>query len=107
MATANLQEVSEARPRAGRVDSAPKEKRPKRRVVLAIAAVLVVLAAVWAVRKWSYGRSHESTENAQVDGHLVPVLSKVSGYVKSVNADENTHVEAGAPIVIIDESEYR
>jgi membrane fusion protein (multidrug efflux system) len=109
MATANLQEVSEARPSRppGRVEGAPKEKRPKRGIVLAIAAVLVLLAGTWAVRKWSYGRSHESTENAQVDGHLVPVLSKVSGYVSSVNADENTHVESGTPIVIIDDAEYR
>jgi len=31
-----------------------------------------------------FGRSHVSTDNAQVDGHIVPVLPKVGGYVAEV-----------------------
>jgi membrane fusion protein (multidrug efflux system) len=71
---------------------------------------LVVLAAVlglgWAVKQWLYGRSHESTDNAQVDGHLVPVLAKVSGYVTAVNVAENDRVRADSVLVRIDEREY-
>jgi membrane fusion protein (multidrug efflux system) len=71
---------------------------------------LVVLAAVlglgWAVKQWLYGRSHESTDNAQVDGHLVPVLAKVSGYVTAVNVAENDRVRADSALVRIDEREY-
>jgi membrane fusion protein (multidrug efflux system) len=71
---------------------------------------LVVLAAVlglgWAVKQWLYGRSHVSTDNAQVDGHLVPVLAKVSGYVTAVNVAENDRVRADSALVRIDEREY-
>jgi membrane fusion protein (multidrug efflux system) len=70
----------------------------------------VVLAAVlglgWALKQWLYGRSHESTDNAQVDGHLVPVLAKVSGYVTAVNVAENDRVRADSVLVRIDEREY-
>jgi membrane fusion protein (multidrug efflux system) len=58
------------------------------------------------VKQWLYGRSHESTDNAQVDGHLVPVLAKVSGYVTAVNVAENDRVRADSALVKIDEREY-
>ncbi len=66
-----------------------------------------MLAIIWAVRKWSYGRAHESTDNAQVDGHLVPVLAKVGGFVTAVRVGENDHVKEGAELVHIDDAEYK
>src|SRR5689334_9761773 len=79
----------------------------KRRFVLPIVLVLVALGALWAFKQWSYGRSHESTDDAAVDGHLVPVLAKVSGYVQAVTASDNDHVKADSLLVQIDPSEYR
>ena len=71
---------------------------------------LVLLAALlgvgWGLKQWLYGRSHETTDNAQVDGHLVPVLAKVSGYVTAVNVAENDRVRADSVLVRIDEREY-
>ncbi|MGH7616663.1 MAG: HlyD family secretion protein [Gemmatimonadaceae bacterium] len=69
--------------------------------------ILVALGGLWAFRQWSYGRTHESTDDAAVDGHLVPVLAKVSGYVQSVNAGDNDHVKADSVLVTIDPAEYR
>jgi membrane fusion protein (multidrug efflux system) len=70
----------------------------------------VILAALlgvgWGLKQWLYGRAHESTDNAQVDGHLVPVLAKVSGYVTAVNVAENDRVRADSALVKIDEREY-
>jgi membrane fusion protein (multidrug efflux system) len=62
---------------------------------------------VWGVGKWRFARTHESTDNAQVDGHIVPVLAKVGGYVQQVGVNENQPVNAGQLLVQIDESEYR
>jgi membrane fusion protein (multidrug efflux system) len=80
--------------------------RSRRRFVLPILAVLVLVAAVWAIKKWSYSRSHESTDNAQVDGHIVPVLAKVGGYVTSVTVSDNQQVREAALLVSIDSAEY-
>ncbi len=74
--------------------------------MLALVALGALLGIGWGVKQWLYGRSHESTDNAQVDGHLVPVLAKVSGYVTAVNAAENDHVRADSTLVRIDEREY-
>jgi len=95
--------------------SAPRTSTPsavtpaaggRRRIVLALVVLAAVLGFGWALKQWLYGRSHESTDNAQVDGHLVPVLAKVSGYVTAVNVAENDRVRADSTLVRIDEREY-
>jgi membrane fusion protein (multidrug efflux system) len=95
------------RPELRRVDG-EGAKRPggKRRIVLPIVALLALAILVWGVRKWTYGRSHESTDNAQVDGHIIPVLAKVGGYVTAVNAAENAPAREGDVLVRIDSAEY-
>ena len=78
-----------------------------RKRILPIIAILVLLGLIWAGRQWWYGRTHESTDNAQVDGHLVPVLAKVGGYVQTVNVAENDSVKGGQLLVKIDDAEYK
>lgn len=85
----------------------PGAGRSPRRLVLPIVGLLAIAVGVWAVQQWRYGRSHESTDNAQLDGHLVPVLSKVGGYVSAVTVAENQHVDSGQLLVSIDQAEYR
>jgi len=80
--------------------------RSKRGVILLVVALLGLLGIGWAVKRWSYGRSHESTDNAQVDGHIVPVLAKVGGYVTAVRVADNQAVREGAVLVQIDSAEY-
>ena len=104
MATATQPQSSAQRaPIPSAVTSAPGGRR---RIVLGLVALAAVLGLGWAVKQWLYGRSHESTDNAQVDGHLVPVLAKVSGYVTAVNVAENDRVRADSTLVRIDEREY-
>src|ERR1700712_2018617 len=104
MATALKQDVDS---RGVPVDSPDAPKGGKRKFVLPIVLVLVLLGAFWAFKQWSYGRAHESTDDAAVDGHLVPVLAKVSGYVQTVTVSDNDHVRADSLLVQIDPSEYR
>src|SRR5262245_18179596 len=99
MVTALKQEIGD-RTNAGTPPTSPKQG--KRRVVLPIVLVLAALGAFWGFKQWSYGRAHESTDDAAVDGHLVPVLSKVSGYVEAVQVTDNSHVNADSVVVKID-----
>ena len=105
MATATHPDLS-----ADEIPSPPAagpHRSSKRRIVLSIVAVAALAILISAFRQWSYGRAHESTDNASVDGHLIPVLAKVSGYVERVNAAENAHVAAESVLVQIDPAEYR
>ena len=79
----------------------------KRPMVLGLLGLIALAGLGWGIQKWSYGRAHESTDNAQVDGHIVPVLAKVGGYVAEVRVQENDSVAGGATVVRIDDAEYR
>jgi len=72
-----------------------------------VLAVAVAASGYWGYTRWAWGQLHESTENAQIDGHIVPVIARVGGYVRSVNAAENQHVAGNAPLVAIDDREYK
>jgi membrane fusion protein (multidrug efflux system) len=105
MATAMQQDVSEKQIRP--VETPEATKPSKRRFILPIVGVLVVIALIWAFKQWSYGRPHESTDDAAVDGHLIPVLAKVSGYVQKVTVQDNSHVASDSMLVLIDPTEYQ
>jgi membrane fusion protein (multidrug efflux system) len=94
-------------PARGPAGPAPAPAGSKRRFVLPLVGLLVLAAAVWGIKQWTYGRAHESTDDAQVDGHIVPVIAKVGGYVKTVTVVENQHVNEGQLLVQIDDAEYR
>ena len=79
-------------------------RRPlyRRPVFLIIAAAILLLAIVFGVRYWAYARSHESTDDAFVDGHIIQVSPKVSGYVLKVYVSDNQNVNAGDLIAELD-----
>lgn len=79
----------------------------RRKVVIPIVAVLAVLALVWGVKAFLYARAHESTDDAQVDGHIIPVLARVGGYIRVVTVEDNDSVHAGALLARIDDAEYK
>src|SRR5258708_21464756 len=85
---------------------APAPGGRRRLVLMIVGAVLLVLVA-GGVRKYIWSRSHVSTDNAQVDGHIVPILPKVGGFVLEVRVDENQDVKAGDALVILDDRDYR
>src|SRR5689334_16779291 len=83
------------------------ERAPKSRSrVFIILIVVVIVAAVAAFGAWSYLSGKESTDDAQVDGHINPVNAKIGGIVQAVNVKENQHVEAGQVLVQIDTRDY-
>ena len=86
---------------------AEPEPRSKRPFVLAAFALAAIAAGIFGFRSWSYGQRHASTDNAQVDGHITPVLARVGGYVKLAGPEENAPVRAGDTLVVLDDSEYR
>jgi membrane fusion protein (multidrug efflux system) len=88
-------------------DAPPKPSGGKGRIVLPILLLAVAAGGWWAYRSWTYGQAHVTTDNAAIDGDLVPVMAKVAGYVKSVTVHENDRVPADAILVRIDPSEYQ
>ena len=83
---------------------------PARRRKLGLKIVLVALAPRShpdvAVPLYRHYISWESTDDAQIDGYIYPVSSRVSGYVSRVTVDDNQYVEAGTVLVQLDPKDY-
>ncbi len=78
---------------------------PRRRVnPLIIGAILILLAAL-GIGWYVYSQGYEDTDDAQVDGHLNPIASRIDGTVKAVHVDDNQTVQAGTPMVELDPSD--
>jgi membrane fusion protein, multidrug efflux system len=83
-------------------------KRPlyKRPAVLAVAGVILVVSAILGLRYLLYARSHESTDDAFIDGHIIQISPKVSAYVAKIYITDNQHVKAGDLLVELDPRDY-
>jgi membrane fusion protein, multidrug efflux system len=79
-------------------------KRPRTRMFLIIGAIVVVIGGILA---WRYFSSYESTDDAEVDGHLMPISARIGGYMAKVNVDDNQYVHAGDVLVEIDPRDYQ
>src|SRR5438132_7745692 len=84
----------EAAQRPGRPSPvAPEQPEPaksggnKRTIFIIMGVVLLGLVAV-GIRRWIYSLSHVSTDNAQVDGHIIPIHLGVVG--RHVRSEEHT-----------------
>jgi membrane fusion protein, multidrug efflux system len=100
---------------AARVKAAPAQeflleeppkglKSPKVRGLLVVGA-LVLLAVLISLLVYYHNR--ESTDDAQVDGHITPIASKIYGRVAEVLVTDNQQVKAGQVLVKIDPRDYQ
>jgi membrane fusion protein (multidrug efflux system) len=79
-------------------------KNPKlRRGLIAGGVVLAVIVG----GLFFYYHNRESTDDAQVDGHITPVSSKIYGRVAEVLVTDNQQVKAGQVLVKIDPRDYQ
>jgi membrane fusion protein (multidrug efflux system) len=76
---------------------------PNARWILPLLLIAIVAAGVYV---WHYYSIRESTDDAQIDGHIVPVSSRVQGTVTSVTVDDNQFVQAGQVLVQLDPKDY-
>jgi membrane fusion protein (multidrug efflux system) len=72
-----------------------------------VVVVVVLVAIIGGVAWWWLTRNRESTDDAQVDAHVVPMASRVGGTVSKVPVEDNQLVDAGAVLVEIDPRDYQ
>ena len=80
----------------------PAAKRKRILIGVIVGAVVLVAAVGW----YLYSRTYENTDDAQIDGHLNPIASRVSGTVKAVYVENDQPVKAGQPLVDLDPKDY-
>jgi membrane fusion protein, multidrug efflux system len=86
---------------------APPVRSGRRRIVFAIVALAALALTFLGVRHLLFARTHVTSDNAQVEGHVIPILPRVSGYVAEVRVQENERVQQGDLLVRIDDRDLR
>ena len=82
--------------------------RKTKKLIYNIFACILLLGAIsWVCEKFIHLGNLEFTENAQIKQLIVPVNSRVQGYIKEVRFDEYQKVNKGDTLVIIEDAEYR
>ena len=114
-AESSQQDVQTAtRPRAvtkpsdGESEELVKTWKPwrKRLLLLATAVVLLLIGALYGVPYYYYAVSHEWTDNAFIEGHIVHVSPQVAGHILTVSVTDNQSVKEGELLVEIDPRDY-
>jgi membrane fusion protein (multidrug efflux system) len=87
----------------------PVANAGRRSRVVKILVLLAVLAGagVGAKQLWGYFDSYESTDDAQIEGHLNGISSRISGTVTAVHFENNQKIAAGEVLVELDPRDYR
>ena len=78
-------------------------RNPRFRLALIVGGIVLLVAGFFL---WRYLGSYESTDDAEIDGHLNAISARVSGHVSKLLVNDNQLVEAGTPLVEIDPKDY-
>ena len=81
----------------------PSSGRRKEILVISAAMVVVIAAAYFAWNAFRY----EDTDDAQVDGHIMPLSARINGQVLKVNFVEGQLVHEGDVLVIVDPEDFK
>lgn len=83
-------------------------KHQSKKIISYIVTILVMaVAAVWVGARFIHLGNVEFTDNAQVKQQIVPVNSRVQGYIQEIRFNEYEPVKKGDTLVIIDRADMR
>lgn len=82
---------------------AQTRKRWLAAVIGAFAAIVIASGAYWAIAL----RYLQSTDDAYVSGNVVQITPQISGTVVAIGADDTQFVQAGQPLVRLDQADAR
>lgn len=81
-----------------------RASNPGFRIAVLIGLVVLLVVGFFVYR---YFTSYESTDDAQVDGHINSISARITGHVITLNVRDNQYVNAGDVLVEIDPADYQ
>jgi membrane fusion protein (multidrug efflux system) len=82
-----------------------KEKQAKIRKI--VIGLLLIVALYFGIKKVAFSLTHETTDNAQIETSIVPVLTRTSGYVKTISIKDYDSVQQNQLVVELDDAELQ
>jgi membrane fusion protein (multidrug efflux system) len=87
------------------IESKNELKKGKKILPRIIISIVVIIGLIFLVKEVWYAIHHEETDNAQIEMRLVPILSRVSGYVDKIYSDDYSTVTKGQLLMVVDSAE--
>jgi membrane fusion protein (multidrug efflux system) len=75
-------------------------------IKFAVLLIVVVAAAIFGPQYWHYLNSYESTDDAQIDGNIYAITSRIAGTIKAVYVEDNQQVKAGQLLAELDPRDF-
>jgi membrane fusion protein (multidrug efflux system) len=72
------------------------------RLLIAPIALVIAILCAWYIRS----SVHEHTDDAQIDGEIMPMTARINGQIQQVNVSEGQVVHAGDILAVIDQREH-
>jgi membrane fusion protein (multidrug efflux system) len=85
--------------------AATKQKKSPVKTIIIVLVLLV--AGYFGYKKINFVLTHETTDNAQIETQITPVLPRVAGYVKSISVKDYDSVKTGQLVVELDDAELQ
>jgi membrane fusion protein, multidrug efflux system len=89
-------------PSSGKSASSTSKEKSGRGRALLIFAVALLIAAAAGILYWLHARQFEDTDDAQIDGNLSPIGTRIDGNIVKVYVQNNQLVKVGDPLVDLD-----
>lgn len=87
--------------------SHPGQRVRKRTVLRAAGILILVIGAVIGFRYFLHSLTHESTDDAFIEGHVIQISPKVAGHVLQVHVEDNQEVKKGHILLELDPRDYQ
>ena len=101
------EEISTKKEMANDKNTKPEEPKKRSKVFLIILILMVIAGAWFGISKYTYAKHHEDTDDAQIEADIIPIIPRVSGYVKEIRVKDNQQVHKGDTLIIIDERDLK
>ena len=82
------------------------DTKPKSYKIKIILPVLIAIGLGYGIMKYLHAQSHETTDDAQVQKNMNPIIPKVSGYISKIYVKDNDFVKKGDTLFTIDNKDY-
>lgn len=83
------------------------ERKKKKLIYNIVVSLLLMAGLVWVCSHFVHLGSVAYTDNAQVKQLIVPVNSRVQGFIKKIYFDEYRQVRKGDTLALIEDAEFR
>jgi len=81
-------------------------KKPLNKKFIVALGAIVLFGGGYGIYKYVHSLAHESTDDAQIETKITPIVSKIPGYIKTIYIQDNQIVKKGDTLIRLDDTEY-